>query len=64
MKPNLPKKNKQTDRQTDKHMDKSTYRKHRPGGPMLFKKKLVPLDKKQYRFNKNIRSYPTLYCKK
>ena len=28
---------KHTDRQTDKCMDKSTYRKHRPGGPMLWK---------------------------
>ena len=28
---------KQTDKQTDKHMDISTYRKHRPRGPMLWK---------------------------
>ena len=29
--------NKQTNIQTDKHMDKSDYRKHRPRGPMLWK---------------------------
>ena len=29
--------NKQTDRHTHTHMDKSTYRKHRPRGPMLWK---------------------------
>ena len=29
--------NTQTHRQTDRHMDISTYRKHRPRGPMLWK---------------------------
>ena len=39
--------NRQTDKQTDKNMDISTYRKHRPRGPMLWKlllinKKVIP----------------------
>ena len=29
--------NRQTDTHTHRHMDKSTYRKHRPKGPMLWK---------------------------
>ena len=34
--------NTHTDRQTDRRTDKSTYRKHRPRGPMLWKRLCLP----------------------